>query len=209
MSPADRAAALRDSIEEAERMTRLVDDLLALARVDAGMPLPDLQVALAPLVREVADQTITSAGERIVSVTIGSPEATVRGSDGLLRRLLTNLADNSVKYTAERGSISISLVDEGDDVVITVADDGVGMAPDELAHAFDRFWRSDRSRERPGSGLGLAIAKAVAEAHDGAIDAASEPDAGTTFTIRLPRAARPADERIPPSLQTLSSATDG
>ncbi|MGH2726260.1 MAG: ATP-binding protein [Actinomycetota bacterium] len=209
MSPSERAAALRDSIEEAERMTRLVDDLLALARVDAGMPLPDQEVALAPLVREVADQTIVSAGERIVSVTIGSPEATVRGSEGLLRRLLGNLTDNAVKYTAERGSVSISVVDEGDNVVITVADDGVGMTGDELAHAFDRFWRSDRSRERPGSGLGLSIAKAVVEAHGGSIDAASEPDAGTTFTIRLPHAARPADEQIAPALQPLSSTTGG
>jgi signal transduction histidine kinase len=192
MSSEERAAALRDSIEEAERMTRLVDDLLALARVDAGMPLPDDAVALAPLVREVADETLASAGERIVSVTIGSPDATVRGSEGLLRRLLENLADNAVKYTAERGSISMSLVDEGENVVITVADDGVGMTSDELAHAFDRFWRSDRSRERPGSGLGLAIAKAVVEAHGGSIDATSEPDSGTTFTIRLPRSPRAA-----------------
>jgi len=209
MPPSDRSAALRDSIEEAERMTHLVDDLLALARVDAGMPLPDLEVALAPLVREVVDETIVAAGERIVSVTIGSPDAAVRGSGGLLRRLLGNLADNAIKYTAERGSVSISLVDEGDHAVITVADDGVGMTPDELAHAFDRFWRSDRSRERPGSGLGLAIAKAVVEAHGGTIEAASQPDEGTTFTIRLPHAPRAADEKLPPALQPLSSATDG
>ena len=187
LSAGERAAALRDSIEEAERMTRLVDDLLALARVDAGMTLPDEEVALAPLVRAVADETVAAAGERVVSVTIGSPDARVRGFESLLRRLLENLADNAVKYTAERGTISISLVDEGDDVVVTFADDGVGMTPDEVAHAFDRFWRSDRSRERPGSGLGLAIAKTVAEAHGGTIEVVSEPDAGTTFTVRIPR----------------------
>jgi signal transduction histidine kinase len=187
MPAEERAAALRDSIEEAERMTRLVDDLLALARVDAGMPLPDQDVALAPLVRAVADEMTAVAGERIVSVTIGSPDATVRGFESLLRRLLENLVDNAIKYTAERGTVSISLVDEDDDAVLTVADDGVGMKPDEVAHAFDRFWRSDRSRERPGSGLGLAIAKTVAVAHGGAIEATSEPDAGTTFTVRIPR----------------------
>lgn len=211
MSPSERAAALRDSIEEAERMTRLVDDLLALARVDAGMPLPDQEVALAPLVREVADETLGTAGKRIVSVTIGSPAATVRGSEGLLRRLLGNLTDNAVKYTAGRGSVSISLVDEDDVAVITVADDGVGMAADELAHAFDRFWRSDRSRERPGSGLGLSIAKAVVEAHGGSIEAASEPDAGTTFTIRLPRSMHQAasDEAGAPSSTAPVAATIG
>lgn len=189
MPAEERAAALRDSIEEAERMTRLVEDLLALARVDAGMPLPERDVPLAPLVRAVAEEMTPVAGERIVSVTIGSPDASVRGIETLLRRLVENLVDNAIKYTAERGTVSISLVDERDDVVLTVADDGVGMTADEVSHAFDRFWRSDRSRERPGSGLGLAIAKTVAEAHGGSIDVASEPDAGTTFTVRIPRPA--------------------
>jgi signal transduction histidine kinase len=205
----ERAAALRDSIEEAERMTRLVDDLLALARVDAGIPLPDDEIPLAPLLRTVADETLASAGERIVSVTIGSPDAKVRGSESLLRRLVENLADNAVKYTAERGTISISLVDEGDNVLITIADDGVGMTPEELTQAFDRFWRSDRSRERPGSGLGLAIAKTVAEAHGATIEATSEPEAGTTFTIRIPRSS--SEEKVPdedsPSAAMPMSAT--
>ncbi|MGH2784224.1 MAG: sensor histidine kinase, partial [Actinomycetota bacterium] len=207
MSADERAAALRDSIEEAERMTHLVDDLLALARVDAGMELPDDEVALGPLVRAVADETTAVAGERVVSVTIGSPDAKVRGFESLLRRLLENLADNAVKYTAERGTVSISLVDEGDDVVVTVADDGVGMTPDEVAHAFDRFWRSDRSRERPGSGLGLAIAKTVAEAHGGTIDVASEPDAGTTFTVRIPRSSGGTEE--PTAADPAGSASVG
>lgn len=209
MPEEERAAALRDSIEEAERMTRLVDDLLALARVDAGMPLTDEEVALAPLVRVVADETLRAAGERIVSVTIGSPDATVHGSESLLRRLLENLADNAVKYTSARGSISISLVDEGDNAVITVADDGVGMTPEEVAHAFDRFWRSDRSRERPGSGLGLAIARAVATAHGGSIEVSSEPDAGTTFTIRIPRARTPTAPEATPSPTESVGATIG
>ena len=186
LAPADRDAALRDSIVEAERMTRLVDDLLALARVDARMAMPDQDVALAPLVREVAEETRAVAGERIVSVTIPSEGTRTRGSEGLLRRVIENLTDNAVKYTRPDGSISISLVEEEDSAILTVADDGAGMTADELAHAFDRFWRSDASRERPGSGLGLAIAKAVVEAHEGSITAASDPGMGTTFTVRLP-----------------------
>lgn len=209
MPAADRAAALRDSIEEAERMTRLVDDLLALARVDAGTSLSAEEVALGPLVRAVAEEITAVAGERVVSVTIGSPEAKVRGFETLLRRLLENLADNAVKYTAERGAISISLVDEGNDAVVTVADDGVGMTSDEVAHAFDRFWRSDRSRERPGSGLGLAIAKTVAEAHGGRIEVTSEPDAGTTFTVRIPRSSggESAEPVTAPSAESSVGAT--
>jgi signal transduction histidine kinase len=204
MPPAERAAALQDSITEAERMTRLVDDLLALARVDAGMPLPEEEVALAPLVAGVVDGTRRVAGERVVSATVpGDP--VVRGSAGLLRRLLENLTDNAVKYTADPGVISVSLVAEGGAAVITIADDGVGMSPEEAAHAFDRFWRSDRWRERPGSGLGLAIAKAVAEAHRGTIQVSSEPGAGTTFTVRLPLAARPAQPEPLPETATVSS----
>jgi two-component system, OmpR family, sensor kinase len=186
MAPAERDAALRDSIAEAERMTQLVDDLLALARVDAGMTMPDLHVALAPLVRAVAQETKATAGDRTISVTIGSESAGVRGSENLLRRVLANLADNAVKHTRPDGAISLSLVQENDAAILTVADDGVGMTAEEVPHVFDRFWRSDASRERPGSGLGLAIAKAVVEAHGGTIEAASEPGAGTTFTVRLP-----------------------
>lgn len=186
MAEAEREAALRDAIAEAERMTQLVDDLLALARVDAGMAMPEAHVALAPLVRAVGDETQAAAGNRTVSVTIGNETAGVRGSENLLRRVLENLTDNALKYTHSTGSISLSLVEEGDAAILTVADDGVGMTADEVAHVFDRFWRSDDSRERVGSGLGLAIARAVVEAHGGTIVALSEPDAGTTFTVRLP-----------------------
>jgi signal transduction histidine kinase len=150
------------------------------------MAMPDQDVALATLVREVADETRGVAGERIVSVTIPSERTRTRGSEGLLRRVIENLTDNAVKYTRADGSISISLVEEEGSAILTVADDGGGMSAEELAHAFDRFWRSDASRERPGSGLGLAIAKAVVEAHHGSITAASDPGMGTTFTVRLP-----------------------
>jgi signal transduction histidine kinase len=199
MPAEDRVAALRDAIEEAERMSRLVDDLLALARVDAGMAMPDTDVDLARLVDEVAGGIRPAAGDRTISVAISSNGTTVRGSEPLLRRLLENLADNAVKYTPPKGRISIALREEGPDAVLTVADDGIGIEPDELARVFDRFWRSDWSRERPGSGLGLSIAKAVAEAHGGSIEASSEPGAGTIFTVRLPvlRVAAAPEEPVP------------
>jgi signal transduction histidine kinase len=186
MPAEDRIAALRDAIEEAERMSRLVDDLLALARVDAGMAMPDTDVELGRLVQGVAHGARPAAGERTISVAVDSEVTRVRGSEPLIRRLLENLVDNAVKYTSAAGAISIALREEGSDAVLTVADDGIGMNPEELAHVFDRFWRSDSSRERPGSGLGLSIAKAVAEAHRGSIEAESEVGVGTSFTVRLP-----------------------
>ena len=204
MAPTEREAALGDAIVEAERMTRLVDDLLALARVDAGMTMPEEEVSLSPVVRDVAQATRGIAGHRLVSITIGSEDVRVLGSERLLRRLLENLTDNAVKYTDARGSISISLVREGDRAILTVADDGIGMSAEELGHVFDRFWRSEESRERPGSGLGLAIAKAVVEAHGGRIEAASEPGAGATFTIRLPALPENSPSLGPPIVTTIA-----
>jgi signal transduction histidine kinase len=186
MSDVDRTTALRDSIAEAERMSRLVDDLLALARVDAGMTMPDTDVVLGTLVGDVARDARAAAGARTLSIAGGDTDVRVRGSEPLIRRLLENLTDNAIKYTAPDGRIHIALSSDNGTARISVADDGVGMAEEERIHAFDRFWRSDASRERPGTGLGLSIAKAVAEAHGGTIDVASRPGSGTTFTISLP-----------------------
>ena len=194
MAPAERVAALRDAIAESERMTQLVDDLLALARVDAGVSIQAERVALAPLVREVSETTRTTNTDRTVVTDIAAPDAAVRGSEGLLRRLLENLTDNAMKYTSPGGTLTVGLTMDGGDAVLSIADDGIGMSEQEQTHAFDRFWRSDASRERPGSGLGLAIAKAVTDAHGGTIEVNSRPGAGTTFTIRIPT----APPEIPP-----------
>ena len=194
MAPEERSAALRDAIDESERMTRMVDDLLALARVDAGVSIRGDRVALAPIVREIGDAASVAHPERTVTVDIGPPDVTVRGSDGLLRRLVENLTDNALKYTSPGGTVSLRLGIDGTAAVLEVADDGIGMSDEERAQAFDRFWRSDASRERPGSGLGLAIAKAVTDAHGGTIDVSSQSGAGATFTVRIP--AMPPD--VPP-----------
>ena len=186
MPEAERLAALGDAIDEAERMSQLVDDLLALARVDAGMAMPDTDVPLGPLVEEVALAAHAAAGERTLTVQGAADDVRVRGSEPLLRRLVENLTDNAIKYTGPGGRIGIALAGENGTARLRVSDDGVGMTPEERTHAFDRFGRSDRSRERPGAGLGLSIAKAVVEAHGGTIEVSSEPGAGTTFTISLP-----------------------
>jgi heavy metal sensor kinase len=182
----DRVAALRDAIDEAERMSRLVDDLLALARVDAGIAMPDADVALGPLVEEVALASHAMAADRTITVHGAQDGVRVRGSEALLRRVVENLTDNAIKYTSPGGAIGLALSGENGMVRLSVTDDGVGMTAEERAHVFDRFWRSDASRERPGAGLGLSIAKAVVEAHGGTIEVASEPGEGTSFTVALP-----------------------
>jgi len=107
-----------------------------------------------------------------------------------VRQLILNLVENAVKYTPRGGSVSVRLVTGDGRVALSVADTGIGIAPGDLPHIFDRFWRADTARtrtgERAGTGLGLAICKWIAEAHGGAIDVHSRPGRGTTFTVTLP-----------------------
>ena len=109
-----------------------------------------------------------------------------------IRQLILNLVTNAVKYTPVGGSVRMQLGPANGRVALSVADTGIGIAPGDLPHIFDRFWRADSARtrtgERPGAGLGLAICKWIAEAHGGQIDVVSRPGRGTTFTVVLPSA---------------------
>ena len=112
-----------------------------------------------------------------------------------IRQLILNLLTNAVKYTPAGGRVRMQLVHADGRVTLTVADTGIGIAPGDLPHIFDRFWRADSARtrtgERSGAGLGLAICKWIAEAHGGQIEVVSRPGRGTTFTVTLPREAQP------------------
>jgi signal transduction histidine kinase len=110
---------------------------------------------------------------------------------GRIRQLLMNLVTNAIKFTSPEGRVSIALVDQEATVAIIVGDNGIGVAPGDLPHLFDRFWQADVSRDRtgnrPGTGLGLAITKWIAEAHGGSISVHSRLGRGTVFTVTLPR----------------------
>jgi signal transduction histidine kinase len=112
-----------------------------------------------------------------------------------IREMLLNLVTNAIKYTPPGGTVALSLAQEDGAVVFTVADTGIGIAPGDLPHIFDRFWRADPARsrtgERPGTGLGLAITKWIAEAHGGSITVQSRPGRGSVFTVRLPQEPAP------------------
>ncbi|MHB8511178.1 MAG: sensor histidine kinase [Actinomycetota bacterium] len=183
MSLPDRNDALRDSIEEAERMSKLVEDLLALARADARAPVPNEPVQLSRIVRD--SLSVLPADTATVNLD-ADDSVIVDGSAELLRRLVGNLVDNAIKYTPTDGSIDASVSKENGWAVVRVKDTGIGMTPEELSLAFNRFWRSDRSRGERGSGLGLAIAKAVATDHGGTLEAESQAGVGTTMTVKLP-----------------------
>ncbi len=186
---ADYEQALRSGLEETLRLSRIVDGLALLARGDAAPPAPPpALVPLGALAQEVAAALVpqaTEAGLRLTCRAAVSPD--VAGDPDALRRLLQNLVDNALAYTPRGGAVSVSVVLDGDSAVVEVADTGVGIAPDDLPHLFDRFFRADRARANPGgSGLGLAIAQSIARAHGGRIAAESIPGRGSRFTVTLP-----------------------
>ena len=186
MDPADREAALADIASEVERMSRLVSDLLTLARADAGQHLPKSPVELAPLVREVARQArfLSEGGVEVALDRVD--EASVLGDPDHLKQLLLILADNAVKYTPAGGRVSLSAHRQNGSLRLVVADSGIGIGPEERERIFERFYRADPARSPGGAGLGLAIARWIAEEHGGDIEVQSSPGQGSTFTVRLP-----------------------
>ncbi len=187
-------ATLEETLQEIKRMTELVDALLTLARADEGIaPLHREPVDLRAIVEEVRETGELLAEESGVRVDVATPpEPMVVSVDATrIRQLILNLLTNAVKYTPPGGTVRMQLGAADGRVILSVADTGIGIAPGDLPHIFDRFWRADSARtrtgERPGAGLGLAISKWIAEAHGGRIDVVSRPGRGTTFTVTLPR----------------------
>jgi two-component system OmpR family sensor kinase len=198
-SAADREDSLRDIVAESTRLSRLVEELLALARGDAGQVSRPQPVQFHELLVSVAQAMATRPAAPSVTVDHCDP-VVVQGDPDRLEGLLINLLDNALKYTSPDGIVHCALRSEEGRAVLTVRDSGVGIEPDDLPHIFDRFYRADRARRRvaeadphwdgnldvPGTGLGLAIARQIVEEAGGTITAASTPGMGSVFTVRLP-----------------------
>jgi len=185
--PAKNRRRLESAREEVDSIRTLVASLGSLALSDA--PVPDAAlVDLSGLVTEVSD-VVAALGEvrGVVVRHAVQPGVTVRGDMVRLRQVLLNLADNAVKYTDAGGRVTIDLTTEGDHAVLRVTDTGIGISDEHLPRLFDRMFRVERHRGTDaGMGLGLAIVRRIVEAHHGTIDVRSQPDAGSTFTVRLP-----------------------
>jgi heavy metal sensor kinase len=182
--------ALTGQLEELDKIGRLVGQLLTLARLEAGeIPLANAPVDLAALAVSVTEQLEVVAQDRGVAlVTELTGPVTVVGDSGWLERLLLNLIDNALKYTPAGGRVVIAVSLDDERACIDVRDTGVGMTPDVLARAFERFYRADAARS-PGAhgvGLGLTLVKWIADRHHATIDIRSQPGDGTTVTVRLP-----------------------
>lgn len=190
-STAEYQQALAIVLDESRRLSRLVDDLLNLARADAGrVKLRVEEFYLNDLLAECCRSAQTLAGAR--GVTLDCPahdDLAFRGDEELVRRMVMNLVDNAIRYTPAGGQVTAALESRAGEVAIRIADTGAGIAPEAVPHVFERFYRVDKARSRQdgGFGLGLAIVKWVAESHRGAVDLASTPGKGSTFTVTLPR----------------------
>jgi two-component system OmpR family sensor kinase len=189
-SAEDYRLVLESGLEEIDRMTRIVDELLFLSRADLGeIKMESKPVRLDALVEDIKRQAAVLGQERNVEILTGAvAPVTVLGDELRLRELLLNLVDNAVKYSWPGGKVELSLTTDGRMARLSVADHGIGIAADEQRHIFDRFYRSDQARAhaKKGTGLGLSICKWIADAHQGLIEVQSRPGEGSTFTVVLP-----------------------
>jgi signal transduction histidine kinase len=187
----DRQAILADVLQECDYMSRLVEDLLLLSRLDTGgLALERRAVDLPDLIADVQRQVGRLAAARGSTLVAEPVAGTVMGDPIRLRQVLLIVLDNALRYTPPGGTIRLTGRHQGRHVQITVADTGPGIALVHLPHVFDRFYRTDEARQAAssGTGLGLAIAKALVEAHHGQIGIESRQGQGTRVTVTLPLA---------------------
>ncbi len=185
--PADRTAALDDIAAESERMSRLVQDLLTLARADAGYHLEKAPADLAALARDVCRQAQRLHPARAIALRDGGSLPVVASADAITQ-LLWIFLDNAVKHTPNGSRIGVELAQTGDRVRLAVSDAGPGIPDGELPRIFERFVQADPARSQGGAGLGLAIARWIAEEHGGSVSASNNPTGGATFSAELPLA---------------------
>jgi heavy metal sensor kinase len=207
-SPQEYEQILRSNLEEVNRMSQIVDDLLFLAKADIGqVRLDKEEIRLTDILKEVAEQMRFLSHSKNIRIETSNldQEVHILGDALRIRELFINLIDNGIKYTERGGTITLRLSNHSssrpnhpssgsgeellESVKVTVSDTGIGIAREDQERIFDRFYRVDkaRSREHGGSGLGLSICKWIAEAHQGAIYVESEVGRGSSFIVKLPR----------------------
>lgn len=176
--------------EQARRMSRLIDDLLSLSRIELNAHLrPETEIDLVAIVGHVRDTLAPLGRERGVEVAFVHPAApvTVKGDRDELFRVFENLVENALKYGATGGKVEVTITREGGDALVAVRDFGPGIAPEHVPRLTERFYRVDtaHSREQGGTGLGLAIVKHIVARHRGRLGIESTPGEGSTFSVRL------------------------
>ncbi len=186
----DYQSVLESNLEEIDRMTRIVEELLFLSRADMGeVKMESKPVLLETLVENIHRQATLLGQDRNIEVVLGTVMlALVQGDELRLRELLLNLVENAVKYSHLGGKVEIGLVTNGQEAVLSVTDQGIGIGSDDHTKIFNRFFRTDgaRAHTKKGTGLGLAICAWIVEFHKGRISVKSGVGQGSTFTVTLP-----------------------
>jgi heavy metal sensor kinase len=189
-SAEDYRRLLSSQLEEFDKLTRMINDLLILANAEAGeIQWAEQNVDLSALATSLAEQLEPVAASKDIEIkTDAVPNIYVCGDASWLERVVLNLLDNSIKFTPNGGQIQLRVASENDQAVLRVEDKGMGISPEALPHVFDRFYRAEPSRSKriPGVGLGLALARWIVEKHRGRITAESRLGQGTCFTVCLP-----------------------
>lgn len=187
---AEYIETLQRIMDQADQTTRLVDDLLFMARADAGEPsLKVRPVTVGSLLTRVCADFAATAKKKKVGIEqpLAFENAVVMGDSGRLRQVFSILMDNALRYSKEGGTVEVELKRDESDVVVTVTDNGIGLTKEEARQAFQRFYRGGKAQGHArGTGLGLPVAKAIIEAHKGSISLEGEPGKGAVATIVLP-----------------------
>jgi len=184
---AEYRETLESTIAECERLSRIVDNLLFVARVDASRePIARKRFDARAAVEKIAAFYQTIADDRHVTISC-TGDGQIYADPDLFERAVGNLLDNALRFTPENGSIQITLSDHDADFEVAVSDTGCGIAPEHLPRVFDRFYRAESSRGSDGAGLGLALVKSIVDLHGGSATIQSQVGHGTTVTLQFPK----------------------
>lgn len=188
--PSDYRQSLETISQESKQMSSLIEQLLTLARADAGKEQWNFaDVNLGRVITNLSADVEVLCQEKGLNCQLGQiQDLVITGDEARLRELFMNLLDNAIRYTPAPGTVSVSLRREGEMAIVAIKDTGVGIAAEDMPFIFERFYRVDKARSRAqgGTGLGLAICRYIAEAHGGKIEVQSQLGAGSTFSVWLP-----------------------
>jgi signal transduction histidine kinase len=185
----DVANAVWSSLEEVERLSKIVNSLLVISHLDYGdAGMEKSCVDLGVLAGDTAEQMQALAEDKSIAIESRSESVKVLGDETRLRQVIANLLDNAIKYTNNGGHIQVRVAERGNRGLLQVSDDGIGIPGEALPHIFERFYRADKARSRSsgGVGLGLSIVKAICSAHSGEVSVTSTIGKGTTLSVEFP-----------------------
>jgi heavy metal sensor kinase len=189
-SPEQYRRVLASQLEEFEKLTRMINQLLTLARAESGeVEISKEDVNLSQMVRTLTEELEPVAASKNISLSCScDPDITVAGDSGWIERIVLNLVDNAIKFTRANGHVTVTVSQNEGTATIEVQDNGIGIQPEALPHVFERFYRGDpsRSNRAAGAGLGLSLVKWAVDQHHGSIEVESIPEHGSRFRVSLP-----------------------